>query len=400
MVKLILKYLNKIKQFFLIIPILIGIMIFAGLFFASQKSQPEFATKAEQIMFDTKDKSPKFVMTLPEKKVEEVSEDDIALLPQKKEAKIEEENQVKPKTNSEKLNELDIPFLARLAARDTTEPLSHTTPFDEILQVKEKQLKLPVQIGPMRAWEVYGRKVDVMPMFYKVVVVVKNMGINRVNADLIIQRLPENVSLSFSPYAAGLDELVKTARENGHETYMDMILPSRDYLRTDSGPWALDFSRSVQENIDMLEQLLARNIAVGGFTICDGLDDAVYDDYFQAIMAMLKQRGLLMLDATQGKNIAKNNVAGLDRVKADIVVDSAFNRKEIKAQLAEAEQIAYLNGSVVIVVDPKPVAILSVAEWLKTFSKQLTYEEMKAQNVLEFEKPLILVPLSNLVGEY
>lgn len=402
MVKFILKYLNKIKQFFLIIPILIGIMIFAGLFFANEKSQPEFATKAEQVMFDTKDKSPKFVMTLPEKKVEEKTkaEDNSDSSKQGEKDQQVENVPAKPKTNSEKLNELDIPFLARLAPIDAGEPLAHTTPFDEILQVKEQQLKLPVQIGPMRAWEVYGRKVDVMPMFYKVVVVVKNMGVNRVNADLIRQRLPENVSFSFSPYASGLDEQIRLAREAGHETYMDMILPSKDYLRTDSGPWALDFSRSVQENIDILEQLLARNIAVGGFTLCDGMDDSEYNNYFQAIMTMLKQRGLLMLDATLGDNISKNNVAGLDRVKANIIVDSGFNRKEINQQLEQAEQIAYLNGSVVIVVDPKPVAVLAVADWLKTFSKQLTYEEMKAQNVIEFEKPLILVPLSNLAGEY
>lgn len=386
----------------MIIPILIGIMIFAGLFFANQKSQPEFATKAEKVMFDTKDKSPKFVMTLPEKKVEEVKEEDDELFSSKQKSEVKEEKvaPAKPKSNNEKLNELDIPFLARLAPREAAEPLAHTTPFDEILQVKEQQLKLPVQKGPMQAWEVYGRKVDVMPMFYKVVVVIKNVGVNRVNADLIVQRLPENVSLSFSPYAANLDEQIRVARENGHETYMDMILPSKDYLRTDSGPWALDFSRSVQENIDMLEQLLARNIAVGGFTICDGTDDAEYDDYFQAIMTMLKQRGLLMLDATLGKNIAKNNVSGLDRIKADIIVDSGFNRKEIKEQLEQAEQIAYLNGSVVIVVEPKPVAILAIADWFSTFSKQLTYEEMKAQNVIEFEKPLILVPLSNVAGEY
>ena len=84
MVNLILKYLNKIKQFFLIIPILIGIMIFAGLFFANQKSKPEFASKTEQIMFETKNKSPKYIITLPEEKKKSLSvaeDEDIEELP-------------------------------------------------------------------------------------------------------------------------------------------------------------------------------------------------------------------------------------------------------------------------------------------------------------------------------
>ena len=219
-------------------------------------------------------------------------------------------------------------------------------------------------------------------------------------SDLIIKRLPANVSLSFSPYATGLENNVKLARENGHETYLDMILPSRDFMSTDSGPWALDYNRSVEENVDLMEQLLSRNMAVGGFTVCDGVDDSTYNPYFQALMSMFVKRGLLMLDATLGVNIGKNNVSGLDRVKADIIVDSGFDRQEIKKQLAQAEELAKRNGSVVVVVDPKPVAVLAVAEWLDTFSPQLTYEEMKQQNVTEFEKPLAVVPLSNLAGEY
>lgn len=398
MIRLILKYLNKIKQFFLIVPILIGAMIIAGLFFANQKSKPEYDTKAEQVMFDTKNKSPKYVMTLPEKqsqKKEDIeTEAEVSLPP------VPVENETELKSNSEKLNSLDIPFLYRLPQREAGAPMLHTVPFDEILQTQKQTVKLPIQNGALRAWEVYGRKVDVMPMFNKVAVVVKNMGINQSNADLIIKRMPAEVSLSFSPYASGLENLIKTARENGHETYLDMILPSRDFLTTDSGPWALDYNRSVEENVELMEQLLSRDVAVGGFTLCDGVDDSTYDSYFQGLMTMFVKRGLLMLDATLGVNVGKNNVSGLDRAKADVIVDSGFNRQEIKAQLAQAEETAVRNGSVIVVVDPKPVAILAVSEWLNTFSKQLSYEEMKEQNVTEFEKPLVVVPLSNLVGEY
>ena len=264
----------------------------------------------------------------------------------------------------------------------------------------DKDQRLPVQSDNLKPWEVYGRKVSVMPMFNKVAIVIKNVGTNAVNSDLIISRLPSEISLSFSPYTPILTDIVKKARENGHETYVDIILPSRDFARTDSGPLALNFQKSVNQNVQMLEGILAQNVAVGGFTVCDGVDDTDFNDHFSAIMAMLEKRGLLLLDATHGLNIGSNNVQGLDRVRANIVIDSDFNRTSIREKLDQAEKKALKNGNVVVVADPKPVVVLELYNWIKTFSQQLTYDEMKAQGVSDFEKPLVLVPLSNLAGEY
>lgn len=397
MVRLILKYLNKIKQFFLIIPILIGIMIFAGLFFAHEKSKPEFDSKVEEIMFNTKNKSPKYIMTLPEEKISEevVEEEDVNDLPQD-----EKEEEEKPLTNNEKLSQLDIPFLAKLPVLEGVPPLPYVSPISSLLAENDKGQNLPVKNGYMIPWEVYGRKVNVMPMFNKVAIIIKNVGINSINTNLIINRLPAEISLSFSPYTMSLSENVKKARTAGHETYVDILLPSRDFARTDSGPQALNFNKSIDENMDILESILAQDIAVGGFTICDGIDDPEYNKYFLSIMEMLEKRGLLLLDATHGLNIGSNNIKGLDRVRADVVIDNDFNRNSIKERLEQAEKKALKNGSVVVVIEPKPVVVLEVYNWIKTFSQQLSYEEMKAQDVTTFDKPLVLVPLSNLAGEY
>ena len=393
MVNLILKYLNKIKQFFLIIPILIGIMIFAGLFFANQKSKPEFASKTEQIMFETKNKSPKYIITLPEEKKKSLSvaeDEDIEELP------LSSAEPEKEKTNEEKLSALDIPFLAKLKPNNSGIALPQISPLGSLLSKDN----LPIKNNGQEAWEVYGNKVKVLPMFSKVAVVIKNMGINRPNANLIIDRLPEEISLSFSPYVVGLEDFVAQARKKGHETYLDLILPSRDYSTTDSGPQAMDFSKDPDKNVEKLEKLLSKSGAVGGFVFNDGIDDADFNHQFSAIMEMLENRGLLMLDATHGLNIGANNVEGLDRVRADVVIDSNFNKESIVERLKEAEQIALKNGSVVVVAEAKPVAVLAIADWIETFSKQLSYEELKTQGIMEFEKPLALVPLSNLVGVY
>lgn len=392
--RLILKYLNKIKQLFVIIPVVIVTMLALGLFFANKKSQPEFGSKAERIMFETKNQSPKYVITLPEKQLQKTvanEVDEVAEPPA-----VEE----KSKTNNEKLNELVIPFLSQLPAVEGQIPLKQIMP-DSILLEDEGETKgLPVRYGTLKAWEVYGRKVSVMPMFNKVAVVIKNMGVSTFNSELIISKVPENVSLSFSPYSYSLAELIKKARESGHETYLDMLLPSRSYLLEDSGDYALDFTKDSSENVRMLERLLGGDFAVGGFTLRDGVDDEKYSEQFLAVMKMLEKRGLLLFDATHGETVNQNNVAGLDRVKADVVIDENFSKDSIVERLKIAENLARRNGNVVVAVDPKPVAVLAVVEWLSTFSKQLSYAEMKAQNVTSFERPFVLVPLSNMAVEY
>lgn len=393
MVRLILKYLNKIKQLIVIIPLIVAIMLFAGLFFANQKSKPEFESKTEKLMFDTKNQSPKYVITLPE---QDVKKKKSALV---KEEKKEEKKEVR-KTNNEKLNELDIPFLSRLTEANTSLPMAHIVPIDDLLEKSETGLSLPIKKDSRKPWEVYGRKVDVMPMFNKVVIVIKDMGANTNNTELMSDRLSGDISFSFSPYAANFEDKVVRARERGHETYIDLILPSHNVLLEDAGVKAIDFNNSIEKNIQMLEQSLNKKVALSGWVIRDGVDDEKYKDYFEAIMRLAEKRGLILLDATYGDTIKSLNVKGLDRVKADIVIDKNFDRTVIRKQLEEAEYIARLEGSVVIVVEPKPVAILEIANWVATFSKQLTYEEMKLQKVTSFEKPFILVPLSNVAVEY
>lgn len=391
------KYLNKIKQLVVIIPLVVAVAAITGLYFANKQSEPEFASKVDKIMFDTKNKSPKYVISLPE-------ENEIIA----KKAKIERDKikkkelleQKKPKTNIDKLNKLEIPFLSRLPARETTIPQQVVLPDESFLQKNDEGVLLPVKNGSLKPWEYYGKKVSVLPMFSRVAVVIRNMGINSSNSDLIINRMPENVSLSFSPYASSLSDSIKKARENGHETYFDMLLPT-DYVREDVGPKAISWKNSSENNQRILENILAINAVSGGFIVRDGLSaDKQFAPLMTDIMKMLESRGLVLVDSTTNDNIEQLNAEGLDRVKADIVIDKESGKEAVLEMLQQAEQLALQNGSVVIVMDPKPIAVLMVAQWLKSFSPQLTYEEMKTQNITGFERPFALVPLSNLIIEY
>lgn len=64
-----------------------------------------------------------------------------------------------------------------------------------------------------------------------------------------IETMPGNVSLSFSPYGKDLDTTIQHAREFGHETYVDWLLCSKNFLKADSGPMAMSITQSKEENM-------------------------------------------------------------------------------------------------------------------------------------------------------
>lgn len=60
----------KYKQGIIAAIVLSLLLIFGvGYFFAVRKSEPEYRNKIEKIMFDSKNRAPKFIITLPDYKV-------------------------------------------------------------------------------------------------------------------------------------------------------------------------------------------------------------------------------------------------------------------------------------------------------------------------------------------
>ena len=90
-------------------------------------------------------------------------------------------------------------------------------------------------------------------------------------------------------------------------------------------------------------------------------------------------------------------VSSLDIV--DGYTDGSFRPDDIRDKLAAAERFARNNGQVVVVAEPKPVVVLEIRRWLDSFSPQLSYDEMRAQNIAMPERPFAPVPLSNTVIE-
>lgn len=383
--------MKKGSKQILILAVLLTIaaLILIGYVSAYKKSEPDFLSKIDKIMFDKKNKSPKFILTLPDKSERKKEE------PKSEPGPVTEIKKEAPTVN-DLLNA--IPLLSKLTPEADLKPLPVIECVSDFVE-KEGSLMLPKISGSgTKPWMEYGRVENVQPNFRKVSVIIKNVGLDINAANVIIDSLPSNVSLSFSPYTVDAATMIKEARKKGHETYADLLLPSRDVLKSDNGPMALSLTLPIEENLARIRQTCGVNAPIGGVIINDGVADEDNEEQLKAVMEELKKRGMLAIDATSTAEISKIRPQGLARKKAEIVIEGNITPQRIKEQLQQAEKLAIDNGQVMVVAVPKPIVLNALSEWLKTFSPQLTYEQIKEGNVT-IEKPLALVPASNLVVE-
>ncbi len=370
-----------------------------GYWFADEKSEPVYLSKIDKLMFDKDNKAPKFVLTLPEPGKRQQSggtpiisaSPDILPLPQtpKDDA---------PEPVLETLNEIiaQIPNLNQLTDQQPTQTLRYITQ-DEEMTEKDGVFVLPkIATDGRKPWNEYGESVSTLPNFKKVALIIKGLGFDPLSLDKVAKGLNSEVSISLSPYATDAEKKITSARQFGHETYIDLLLSSKDFLKSDSGPMSMSLTISQDEALQRLKRSLSVNAPIGGVVVNDGVADESNKELLTKLFTELKNRGLMLIDATHGDGVEQIKIEGLARRKADIVIDSDFRRNSIDKAFKKAEEIAFSKGQVVVVIDPKPIAIIEAYKWIKSFSPQVSYEEAKN---MELTKPFALVPISNLVME-
>lgn len=378
----------------------VAVLAIVGYWFADEKSDPVYLSKIDKLMFDKDNKAPKFVLTLPDpgKKQQSGGTPIISasadILPLPKDSPSSALPSSEPETLSEIISK--IPNLNQLIDQQPTQSLRYIVQDEEMVE-KEGALTLPkISADGRKPWSEYGESVSTLPNFKKVAIVIKGLGFDPLSLDKVAKGLASEVSFSLSPYTLDADKKIVTSRQLGHETYIDLLLSSKDFLKSDSGPMSMSITISQEEALQRLKRSLSVNAPVGGVVVNDGVADESNSELLTKLFVELKNRGLLLIDATHGDGIDQIKVEGLARRRADVVIDTNFERETIDAAFKKAEEIAFSKGQVVVVIDPKPIAIIEAYKWIKSFSPQVSYEEAKT---MELTKPFALVPISNLVME-
>ncbi len=174
-----------------------------------------------------------------------------------------------------------------------------------------------------------------------------------------IERLPADVTLSFVPYAQGLQGWIDLARAQGHEVMIEIPMEPTGYPDNDPGPQTLLSNGSPEDIQARMTWLLGR--ATGYFGVTNYLGDrfVTSDGAMTAFLGILRQRGVAFID----DGSARRRPGAWARASADRVIDETQTPAAIIGQLNALEAQAKQRGSALGTGFSYPVTVEAAARW-------------------------------------
>lgn len=193
----------------------------------------------------------------------------------------------------------------------------------------------------------------------KVALVVGGLGLNAKATRQAIEGLPPEITLSFVPYAEGLQGWIDLAREHGHEVLLETPMEPTDYPENDPGPYTLMATAQADETVKKLEWVLSRATGYFGLTNYLGSRFLTSDTGVNAFTAALRGRGLAFIDDGQ----AAKRGGGVPRASAVRIIDVEPSEGAIDQQLLAVEAAALQYGQALGSGFAYPVTLTQVANW-------------------------------------
>ncbi len=214
--------------------------------------------------------------------------------------------------------------------------------------------------------DVYARPHDRRDERARLVIIVSGVGLSRSASEAAIDRLPGAVVLAIDAYAARPDDWARAARRAGHEILATIALEESGAPFHDDGPRALRAAAAADENVQRLHAVLGSltgyvgALAVGGTAFGD---DAVS---LRPVFDGLRTRGLLLVDATAGREAPLLRVSGLGPllIRVDVSIDDSHDVASIDRQLADLETIARERSVAVALARPYPNTLGRLRAWI------------------------------------
>jgi polysaccharide deacetylase 2 family uncharacterized protein YibQ len=193
----------------------------------------------------------------------------------------------------------------------------------------------------------------------RIALVVGGLGLNAASTRAAIDKLPPEITLSFVPYAEGLQGWVDLARAGGHEVMLEIPMEPTDYPDNDPGPSTLMAQARPEETTKRLEWLLSR--ATGYFAVTNYLGGRFLSASagMNAFLSNLKSRGVGFIDDGQGRRAG----GGVPRASADAVIDDQLSAQAIDRQLLGLEAAALQRGQALGAGFAYPVTVEAIARW-------------------------------------
>ncbi len=244
---------------------------------------------------------------------------------------------------------------------------------DPVLLQPSSHGPLPI-IGPdgRRPWQIYARPFEADEGTPRLPLIVSELGFSRQTIEAAL-RLPPEVTLSFSPYAPDVADLIAAARNAGHEVLLDMPMEPTSYPADDPGPETLLTALSATDNIERLETVLGRAQGYVGVISHMGSKFTTSPEAMRPVLSVLAERGLLFVDGRTSATSVTGTLAEqlkLPRALNDRFIDNEATRLAIDEGLAAVESVARRQGVALGVGRPFPMTLDRLAVWLPTLKSR------------------------------
>jgi polysaccharide deacetylase 2 family uncharacterized protein YibQ len=201
----------------------------------------------------------------------------------------------------------------------------------------------------------------------KVALVIGGLGLNARATQTAIETLPGEITLSFVPYADGLQGWIDLAREHGHEVLLETPMEPVDYPDNDPGPYTLMAGGQAPETVKKLEWILSRATGYFGLTNYLGSRFLASDPAYGAFAGAVRGRGLGFID---DGGAARRVGGGLYRASAERVIDDQLTAAAIDQQLLALEAGALQHGQALGSGFAYPVTLEKAARWAESVEQR------------------------------
>ena len=204
-------------------------------------------------------------------------------------------------------------------------------------------------------------------------IVLVDLGLNEKEFKDALQ-LPNFISFGFSPYSSLIEKFVEKAREDGHDTLINIPTETLNYFFEDSGPYALlgNLDNST-ENAKRLEFIFSKSQNMDTYytSIGDAYTDDVEDLTFLLNKIKGKKVNLLYNDAKNIKPVFQvaENLNILSQIaQVTMILDSSTDKLLIREGLAQLKYYAVARGIAIGFIRPYPISIETLNEWLQSMN--------------------------------
>ncbi|HIE19552.1 MAG TPA: divergent polysaccharide deacetylase family protein, partial [Rhodospirillales bacterium] len=187
---------------------------------------------------------------------------------------------------------------------------------------------------------------------------------------------------ALDPYANDLSDWLVRSRLVGHEVMVNLPMESERFPIHDAGPYSMNTSLKVEENIKRLELVLSQFSGYFGVATVMGSRFGTSAKLLEPVLEVLKERGLMLLVTGPQKDLLAPKIAakiGLPRVVSDLTLDDEPSRSEIEIKLMRLEEIIRESKFAVAVARPYPATIARLSAWIKKLEgKKITLVPVSA----------------------